>query len=101
VAAFGDLDRLTLPAGDLHPHVLRTDGVLAYEERLAAHVDAGRPLRPGPQEHEIRACAVHAAELLATRLGASPHELAERLAARGREEPYTSLPRHRCPTVSY
>ena len=62
---FHDLDRLTIFADNLVPHVLRCDGVLVYDARLAAHIDAGRELRPGPQEREIRACAVHACELLA------------------------------------
>ena len=65
VASFGDIDRLTIFADNLVPHVLRCDGVLVYDERLAAHIDAGRRLRPGPQEREIRACAVHACALLA------------------------------------
>ena len=68
VAEFRDLDRLTIFADNLVPHVLRCEGVLVYDARLAAHIDAGRELRPGPQEREIRACAVHACELLAARL---------------------------------
>src|SRR4051794_36164240 len=60
VARFSDLDRLTIFADNLVPHVLRVDGVLRYDPRLAAYIDSGRLLRPGPQEHEIRACAVHA-----------------------------------------
>ena len=69
VATFTDLARLTIFADNLVPHVLRCDGVLVYDDRLAAHVDAERPLRyGGPQEREIRGCAVHAAEQLAARL---------------------------------
>src|SRR5205085_10012903 len=37
VARFADLDRLTSFADNLVPHVLRCDGVLVYDERLAAH----------------------------------------------------------------
>ena len=44
VARFKDLDRLTIFADNLVPHVLRCDGVLRYDERLAAHIDAGRPI---------------------------------------------------------
>jgi len=73
VAAFSDLHRLTIFADNLVPHVLRCDGVLRYDERLAAHIDSERPLRPGPQEREIRACAVHACEQIARREGASAH----------------------------
>lgn len=101
VARFGDLHRLTIFADNLVPHVLRCDGVLRYEERLAAHIDAGRPLRAGPQEREIRACAVHACELIATRTGVSPHELDYWLWNRGQAPEYKAHPRHRCRTVYY
>ena len=35
VAEFDDLDRLTIFADNLVPHVLRVDGVLAYDAELA------------------------------------------------------------------
>jgi hypothetical protein len=101
VAAFDDLDRLTIFADNLVPHVLRCDGVLVYEPRLAAHIDAGRPLRPGPQEREIRACAVHACELLSARLGVAPRVLDNWLWNRGQSPRYKALPRHRCRCVYY
>ncbi len=101
VARFGDLDRLTIFADNLVPHVLRCDGVLRYEKRLAAHIDAGRPLRAGPQEREIRACAVHACELIAARAGVSAHELDNWLWTRGQAPEYKARPRHRCRTVFY
>ena len=65
VAEFDDIDRLTIFADNLVPHVLRVDGVLRYEESLAARIDAGELLLPGREEREIRACAVHACELIA------------------------------------
>ena len=101
VAHFNDLHRLTIFADNLVPHVLRCDGVLRYDERLAAHIDAGRPLRSGPQEREIRACAVHAGELIAARAGVAPHELDNWLWSRGQAPEYKALPRHRCRTVYY
>ena len=101
VAQFRDLDRLTIFADNLVPHVLRCDGVLRYDERLAAHIDAGRLLPSGPQEREIRACAVHACELVAHRLGASEHELDNWLWNRGQAPAYKALPRHRCRSVYY
>jgi hypothetical protein len=101
VAAFEDLDRLTIFADNLVPHVLRCDGVLVYEPRLAAHIDAERPLRPGPQEREIRACAVHACELLSARLGVAPRVLDNWLWNRGQSPRYKALPRHRCRCVYY
>ena len=44
VAEFADLDRLTIFADNLVPHVLRVDGVLRYDSRLAARMDAGELL---------------------------------------------------------
>lgn len=101
VADFADLDDLTIFADNLVPHVLRCDGVLVYEERLAAHIDAGRPLRLGPQEREIRACAVHACELLSQRSGVPPRLLDTWLWNRGQEPEYKARPRHRCRCVYY
>jgi len=101
VAGFDDLDRLTIFADNLVPHVLRCDGVLVYDARLAAHIDAGRLLRSGPQEHEIRACAVHACELLSARLAVAPRVLDNWLWNRGQSAAYKALPRHRCRCVFY
>jgi hypothetical protein len=58
-------------------------------------------LRAGPQEREIRACAVHACELIATRAGVPPHELDTWLWNRGQAPEYKARPRHRCRTVYY
>ena len=101
VAEFHDLDRLTIFADNLVPHVLRCEGVLIYDARLAAHIDAGRELRPGPQEREIRACAVHACELLAARLATPPRVLDNWLWNLGQEPAYKARPRHRCRCVFY
>jgi hypothetical protein len=73
VAEFGDIDRLTIFADNLVPHVLRHAGVLRYSDELAALVDEGVELPAGSRrEQEIRACAVHACELIARRLGVAP-----------------------------
>jgi Potential Queuosine, Q, salvage protein family len=101
VARFKDLDRLTIFADNLVPHVLRCDGVLRYDERLAAHIDAERLIRMGPQEREIRGCAVHACELIARRLGVTAHTLDHWLWQRGQAPEYKGHPRHRCRTVFY
>ena len=101
VARFDDLHRLTIFADNLVPHVLRCDGVLRYDERLAAHIDAERVLPSGPQEREIRACAVHACELIAKRAGATEHELDNWLWSRGQAPEYKAVPRHRTRTVYY
>ena len=101
VVRFKDLNRLTIFADNLVPHVLRSDGVLRYDERLAAHIDGGRLLPAGRQEREIRACAVHACERIARRVGASEHELDNWLWSSGQAPKYKSLPRHRTRTVYY
>ena len=72
VAQFADLDRLTIFADNLVPHVLRVDGVLRYEPGLAALIDSERLLPAGEAEREIRAYALHMrliAELAARRRG--------------------------------
>lgn len=101
VADFGDLDRLTIFADNLVPHVLRVDGVLRYEEPLAARIDAGDLLPPGREEREIRACAVHACELIAARMDVAPRVLDTWLWNRGQEARYKAVPRHRTRTVFY
>jgi hypothetical protein len=101
VAELSDLDRLTIFADNLVPHVLRCDGVLVYDERLAATIDAGRPLRMGGQEREIRGCAVHACRLIAERLGTDERTLDQWLWNRGQAPAYKGRPRHRCHTVYY
>jgi hypothetical protein len=101
VARFDDLHRLTIFADNVVPHVLRCDGVLRYDAALAAHVDAGQLLPTGAWEREIRACAVHACRLIATRVGASEHELDNWLWNRGQAPAYKRRPRHRTRTVYY
>ncbi|CAN5551908.1 hypothetical protein BH20ACT19_BH20ACT19_09560 [soil metagenome] len=75
VAEFDDLDRLTIFADNLVPHVLRADGVLRYEAELTQRIDRGELLAPGGEEKQIRACAVHACEAIAGRLGVPPRVL--------------------------
>ena len=101
VASFDDIDRLSIFADNLVPHVLRCDGVLVYDPRLAAHIDAGRLVRPGPQEREIRASAVHACTLIAAELGVPERLLDMWLWNRGQESRYKARPRHRTRTVFY
>ncbi|HEX2233571.1 MAG TPA: queuosine salvage family protein [Thermoleophilaceae bacterium] len=101
VAEFSDLDRLTMFADNLVPHVLRVDGVLVYDDALAAHIDSGELLPPGREEREIRACALHACELIAAELDVPPRILDMWLWNRGQEPRYKARPRHRTRTVFY
>ena len=104
IAPAGDVGRLTLFADNLVPHVLRLDGVLEFDERLVARIEAGLLLEHGsPEEVEIRACALHAVELL---VAAHPEPTTATavdnvLWHRGGEPRYKSRPRHRAPTTAY
>jgi hypothetical protein len=101
VAEFHDLDRLTIFADNLVPHVLRRDGVLVYDDELAARIDRGEPLPLGGVEREIRGCAVHACELISQRTGVPPRTIDTWLWSRGQAPEYKARPRHRCRTVFY
>jgi hypothetical protein len=101
VAEFADLDRLTIFADNLVPHVLRCDGVLIYDDELAARIDDGAPLSIGGAEREIRACAVHACELIAKRTDIPARKIDTWLWTRGQAPEYKARPRHRCRTVFY
>ncbi|HEX8053328.1 MAG TPA: queuosine salvage family protein [Thermoleophilaceae bacterium] len=101
IAEFGDIDRLTIFADNLVPHVLRMDGVLRYDDALATRIDAGELLEPGGAEREIRAAALHACELIAAELGVAPRNLDVMLWNRGQEPRYKAVPRHRTRTVFY
>jgi hypothetical protein len=101
IAEFRDIDELTIFADNLVPHVLRCDRVLVYDAALAAHIDSGVPLPAGREEREIRACAVHACELLAQRTGVPARVLDVWLWNRGQAPEYKARPRHRTKTVFY
>jgi len=107
LGAFDDLDRLTIFADNLVPHVLRVDGLLRYDDALAARIAAGGLIPAGsPAEVEIRAAAVHAAELLvvacrARGLAVTARELDYLLWNRGQARRYREQPRHRTRTSAY
>lgn len=103
VAAFGDSERLTLFADNLIPHVLRVDGVLRFDAAVAARIDAGELLvHDAPEEIEMRAGAVQAAELICReRPDLDPRAVDQILWTRGGEERYKALPRPRVRTTAY
>jgi hypothetical protein len=104
---FTDLDRLTLFADNLVPHVLRLDGVLRFDPELAARIEGEELLRVGsPEEVEIRACAVTAVERLRQALGARgvrarSMDLDFWLWTRGGRPEYKARPRHRARCAFY
>lgn len=102
VASFADLDRLTAFADNLVPQVLRVDGILRLDPKLTDTIEAGELLTHGsPEEVELRACAVHAVELLAATCPLTPAELDTALWNRGRAARYKSLPRPRSRNTAY
>ncbi len=102
VVEFADIDRLTIFADNLVPHVLRLDGVLSYSDELAQRIDQGLDLIAGGEfELELRGCAVHACEGLAAELGVAPRLLDNWLWNRGQHPPYSERPAHISRTVYY
>ena len=104
---FSDLDKLTIFADNLVPHVLRVDGILAYDKGLLDRISAAELIPAGSKEEiEIRACAVHAVELLKKNLRNTGHSITScgldyLLWNRGQQAHYKAKPRHRTRTVFY
>jgi putative queuosine salvage protein len=104
VASWRDTARLTMFADNLVPHVLRLDGLLWFDPALVERIDRGELIEHGsPEEVEIRACAVHAVELMvAARAGAvTAADLDQFLWHRGQEPAYKACPRHRSRCTAY
>lgn len=102
VADLPGIEQLTAFADNLVPHVLRVDGVLELDPHLTARIEAEELLLHGsPEEVEMRACAVHAIELLADASDHTPAELDSALWRRGRTRHYKALPRPRSRTTAY
>lgn len=104
---FHDLDRLTIFADNLVPHVLRLDGILIYEDSLHRRIEAGELLAAGSAEEiEIRACAVEAVECIRSALARKEIRVTSQgldyvLWNRGQQPRYKAVPRHRARCVYY
>ncbi len=103
VAAFGDLDGLTAFADNLVPHVLRLDGILRFDPELIGRIERQALIEHGSAEEvEIRACAVHAVELLvAQRADSCAADIDQLLWCRGQGPRYKAAPRHRSRCTAY
>ena len=90
-------------ADNLVPHVLRLDGVLRFDPELVERIERGELIEHGsPEEVEIRACAVHAVELIvAARPGVCAAEVDQLLWNRGQQPRYKAVPRHRSRCTAY
>jgi hypothetical protein len=104
---FEDIAELTIFADNLVPHVLQTDGVLNYSPELSKKIMTDNLLLSGSQaEVEIRACSVHAVELLRQVLADAGCNVTSQgldylLWNRGQESRYRNLPSHRTRCVYY
>ena len=98
-----DLPKLTMFADNLVPHVLRLDGVLRFAPELIQRIDREELIEHGsPEEIEIRACAVHAVELIVgERPGSRASDIDQLLWNRGQAPAYKSRPRHRTRCTAY
>jgi len=104
---FHDLDRLTMFADNLVPHVLRMHGILQFSDELLTRIEATDDIGIGSEpEVEIRACGLHAVELLADSLRAGDRPinaatLDNVLWNTGAQPRYKAVPRHRSRCVFY
>jgi hypothetical protein len=103
IAPAADIAELTLFADNLVPHVLRIDGVLRFDDELVTRIDGEELIEhDSPEEVEIRACALHAVELLVEAHGETTATAVDyALWNRGGEPRYKAHPRHRARTTAY
>lgn len=60
-----DVEQLTIFADNVVPHTLHHDGVLSYSDELADKIESKTPIKNGGEEEvEMRACSIHAVELM-------------------------------------
>ena len=104
---FEDRSELTMFADNLVPHVLRVEGILRFDSGLLSRIEAADDIAVGsPEEVEIRACGLHAVELLRAVLATNDThvtagDLDNVLWNLGAQERYKVTPRHRTRCVFY
>lgn len=103
IAPAQDLHRLTMFADNLVPHVLRLDGVLEFEPSLVQRIEQEQLIEHGSTEEvEIRACGLHAVELLVAAHGDTTAATVDNtLWDRGAGPRYKAVPRHRARCSAY
>ncbi len=104
---FEDLDDLTIFADNQVPHVLRAAGILRYSQELTDLIANGQYLQPNsPEEVEIRACGLHAVELIVDHLREQGVETTSMAVDNylwhiGESPPYSEGPKHRAKSTFY
>jgi len=104
---FDDIERLTMFADNLVPHVLRCEGALVYDAELAGRIESGERLAVGePAEVEIRAVGLHAVERCVALCRAAGASVGARLLdtllwQRGQRPEIKAHPRHRARSTYY
>lgn len=108
LGCFHNLNRLTIFADNLVPHVLKQDGVLYYDANLSQRIDQETLIEAGSEEEiEIRAAAVYVVEQLVNHLNnagknVNAMQLDYLLWNRGQQKRYKKdSPRHRTRTIFY
>ncbi len=106
-ARFTDLDRLTMFADNLVPHVLRLDGVLAFDPELVARIEAeqliAHAVARGSRDPRLRAARGRADRRRRDGHGRDAHRRRRRqlLWNRGQQPRYKAVPRHRSRCTAY
>jgi hypothetical protein len=83
--------------------VLRLDGILHFDPQLTARIDAEQQIEhDSPEEVELRACAVHAVELIvAARPDLTAQRVDQLLWMKGGGPHYKAVPRPRARCTAY
>lgn len=94
--AFDDIQGLTVACDNVLPCVLRSLGILTLSPELARKIDAREPLPAGPEEAQLRAAAIAAAEImLQSQDGAFwAKELGDYLWTLGKDPKFRQVERH-------
>ncbi|MDJ0716149.1 MAG: queuosine salvage family protein [Prochloraceae cyanobacterium] len=104
---FKDIDRLTVFADNRIPQVLNLDGILHYSDRLKSKINNGEEIPKGSEEEvEIRACCIHACELILRKLNVlgmnvNAAMLDNYLWNKGQNHFYKSFPTHQTRQTTY
>ena len=104
---FKDIEKMTIFADNLVPHVLKLDGILSFDKSLESRIIKEELIDWGSgEEIEIRASALHAVELIKTELNNYGYKISSGMLDnflwnKGQKPYYKAVPRHRTRCVFY